>query len=86
MIARKPDAILIAPTDKVQLIGPLKAAHDRGIKVITVDTFIDDGEYQDGSGTGDFPLTYIASDNVLGGRIAARALSPRAEDRHAGAA
>lgn len=75
VIARKPDAILIAPTDKVQLIGPLKIAHDRGIKIITVDTFIDDGKYQDGSGTGDFPLTNIASDNVLGGRIAARALA-----------
>ena len=75
IIAKKPDAILIAPTDKVQLIAPLKAAVDQGIKVITVDTFIDDGMYQDGSGRGDFPLSYIASDNVLGGRMAARALA-----------
>jgi ribose transport system substrate-binding protein len=43
--------------------------------VITVDTFIDDGQYQDGAGDGDFPLSYIASDNVLGGRMAARALA-----------
>ena len=75
IIAKKPDAILIAPTDKVQLIAPLQAAVDQGIKVITVDTFIDDGMYQDGSGRGDFPLAYIASDNVLGGRMAARALA-----------
>jgi len=75
IIAKKPDAILIAPTDKVQLIAPLQAAVDQGIKVITVDTFIDDGMYQDGSGRGDFPLSYIASDNVLGGRMAARALA-----------
>ncbi len=75
VIARGPDAILIAPTDKVQLIEPLRRAHDAGIPVITVDTFIDDGQYQDGSGDGDFPLSYIASDNVLGGRIAARALA-----------
>ncbi|MGF1623514.1 MAG: ABC transporter substrate-binding protein [Alphaproteobacteria bacterium] len=75
VIARQPDAILIAPTDKVQLIEPLRQAHAAGIPVITVDTFIDDGMYQDGSGDGDFPLSYIASDNVLGGRMAARALA-----------
>lgn len=75
VIARQPDAILIAPTDTVQLIEPLRKAHDAGIAVITVDTFIDDGKYQTGSGDGDFPLSYIASDNVLGGRMAARALA-----------
>lgn len=75
VIARKPDAILIAPTDKQQLIAPLQAAQDAGIKVITVDTFIDDGQYQDGAGNGDFPLSYIASDNVLGGKMAGRALA-----------
>jgi ribose transport system substrate-binding protein len=74
VIARKPDAILIAPTDKQQLIGPLKQAIDAGIKVITVDTFIGDGKYQDGRGDGDFPLSYIASDNVLGGFMAGAAL------------
>ena len=40
-----------------------------------IDTFIDDGNYQDGSGMGDFPISYIASDNVLGGKMAARALA-----------
>ena len=33
VIARKPDAILIAPTDKVQLVEPLKKANDAGIAV-----------------------------------------------------
>jgi ribose transport system substrate-binding protein len=75
VIARKPDAILIAPTDKVQLIQPLKKAIDAGIPVITVDTFIGTGVYQTGSGDADFPLSYIASDNLLGGRMAADALS-----------
>jgi ribose transport system substrate-binding protein len=75
VIARGPDAILIAPTDTTQLIEPLRRAHDAGIPVITVDTFIGTGEYQTGSGEADFPLSYIASDNVLGGRIAARALA-----------
>lgn len=75
VIARKPDAILIAPTDKTQLVEPLKKAADAGIPVITVDTFIGTGQYQTGSGDADFPLSYIASDNVLGGRMAARSLA-----------
>jgi ribose transport system substrate-binding protein len=75
IIGRKPDAILIAPTDKTQLIEPLKKAADAGIPVLTVDTFIGDGHYQTGSGNADFPLSYIASDNILGGQIAARALA-----------
>ena len=75
IIARAPDAILIAPTDKVQLVEPLRKANDAGIPVITVDTFIGTGKYQTGAGDGDFPLSYIASDNVLGGKIAARALA-----------
>jgi ribose transport system substrate-binding protein len=72
VIARGPDAILIAPTDSTQMIEPLRRAHEAGIPVITVDTFIDDGQYQDGSGDGDFPISYIASDNIEGGRMAAR--------------
>lgn len=72
VIARGPDAILIAPTDSTQLIEPLRRANEAGIPVITVDTFIDDGQYQDGSGDGDFPISYIASDNIEGGRMAAR--------------
>ena len=75
VIARQPDAILIAATDTQQLIAPLKQADDAGIKVIMVDCYIDDGKYQDGQGQGDFPMSYVASDNVLGGQIAARALA-----------
>lgn len=74
VIAREPDAILIAPTDTTQLIEPLRRAADNGVAVVTVDTFIDDGKYQDGAGDGDFPFAYIASDNVAGGRMAAAAM------------
>lgn len=81
VIARHPDAILIAPTDKVQLVEPLKKAVDAGIKVITVDTFIGNGKYQTGSGNADFPLSYVASDNILGGEIAARALAQAIGDK-----
>src|SRR6202011_5461475 len=81
IIGRKPDAILIAPTDKVQLVESLKKATDAGIPVLTVDTFIGDGHYQTGSGDADFPLSYIASDNILGGEIAARALAKAIGDK-----
>jgi ribose transport system substrate-binding protein len=75
VIAKKPAAILIAPTDKTQLVQPLKAANDAGIAVICVDTFIGNGVFQTGSGDADFPISYVASDNVLGGRMAGRALA-----------
>jgi ribose transport system substrate-binding protein len=75
VIARQPDAILIAPTDSTQLIEPLRRAHDAGIPVVTVDTFIGSGVYQTGAGDADFPISYIASDNIEGGRIAARAMA-----------
>src|SRR5580704_6018291 len=81
IIGRKPDAILSAPTDKVQLVESLKKAVDAGIPVLTVDTFIGDGHYQTGSGDADFPLSYIASDNILGGEIAARALAKAIGDK-----
>ena len=81
IIGRKPDAILIAPTDKVQLVESLKKAVDAGIPVLTVDTFIGDGHYQTGNGDADFPLSYIASDNILGGEIAARALAKAIGDK-----
>ena len=67
------DYLITAPTDKDQMIGPLQAAHDAGIKVITVDTFLGDGDYVNGPVT--FPISYIGSDNVEGGRISARGLA-----------
>jgi ribose transport system substrate-binding protein len=81
VIARKPSAILIAPTDKQQLIAPLQQAVDAGVPVITVDTFIDDGKYQNGDGPGDFPRSYIATDNVLGGFLAGLALAKQVDGK-----
>jgi ribose transport system substrate-binding protein len=72
MIARGIDALLIAATDKQAMIEPIKRANDAGILVISVDTFIGDGDYVNGPVT--FPLSYVGSDNVLGGRIACDAL------------
>ena len=63
-IARKPDAILIAPTDKTALIAPIQRAIKAGIPVATVDTFI----------TKRVAFTNVSTDNPAGGRAAARAL------------
>ena len=75
VIAKKPAAILIAPNDKQQLVGPLKKAADAGIAIVCVDTFIGNGVFQTGGGDVDFPISYVASDNVLGGKMAALALA-----------
>jgi len=66
--------IITAPVDKDQMVAPLKAAVDAGIKVITVDTFLGDGNYNDGSKV-TFPISYIGSDNEEGGRISADGLA-----------
>jgi ribose transport system substrate-binding protein len=63
-IARHPDAILIAPTDKTALIGPIQRAINAGIPVATVDTFI----------TKPIAFTNVSTDNPAGGRAAADAL------------
>src|SRR5690606_34583142 len=74
MIARGDlDYIITAPVEKDQMVGSLQSAVDAGIKVITVDTFLGDGDYENGPVT--FPIAYIGSDNVEGGRIAARGLA-----------
>ncbi len=72
MIARKVDGLLIAAVDKQAMIQPLQRANDAGINIISVDTFIGDGDYEKGPVT--FPLSYIGSDNVDGGRIGCQAL------------
>jgi ribose transport system substrate-binding protein len=72
LIARRIDALIIAATDKQAMIEPLQRANDAGIKVISVDTFIGDGDYENGPVT--FPLSYVGSDNVQGGQIGCNAL------------
>src|SRR5260370_25328236 len=74
MIARGDhNYIITGPTDKDQMVGQLKAAVDAGIKVITVDTFLGNGDYVEGHVK--FTVSYIGSDNVEGGRISARGLA-----------
>ncbi|MFJ4654732.1 ABC transporter substrate-binding protein [Nocardia sp. NPDC088792] len=66
VIASKPGAILIAPTHATAMVAPIKQAKDAGIKVIEVDTALDDTS---------IALSSISSDNVKGGQLAAQTLS-----------
>jgi len=61
------DMILIAPTSVDALVTPLKKLYDEGIEIITVDTFLGDGNYAVDSEYS-FPLSYIGSDNEKGGK------------------
>ncbi len=71
---QRPDLLLIAPTSTDALKAPLKAIYDKGTEIITVDTFIGDGDYSKASDYS-FPLSYIGSDNELGGRQMAEHLA-----------
>jgi len=67
--------LLIAPTSVDALKAPLKAIYDKGIEIITVDTFIGDGDYSKPNTDYGFPLSYIGSDNELGGKQIAEHLA-----------
>jgi len=68
------DLIMIAPTAIDALIAPLKKLYDQGIEIITVDTFLGDGDYSKPSNYS-FPLAYIGTDNELGGKKVAEHLA-----------
>jgi len=74
LAARKDiNALITAATDKEQMVPVLEAVDKAGIPVISVDTFIGDGDYLNGKVK--FPLSYIGSDNELGGQIGCDALA-----------
>jgi ribose transport system substrate-binding protein len=60
------DFLIVVPTSTEALIAPLKKIHDKGIPMITTDTFLGDGDYSKASNYS-FPLAYIGTDNELGG-------------------
>ncbi len=68
------DVLLIAPTAVDALVAPLKKIYDSGVQIITVDTFLGDGDYTKTSNYS-FPLAFIGTDNVLGGKQVAEHLA-----------
>jgi ribose transport system substrate-binding protein len=63
--AKKPDAVLIAPTDTKAMYAPIKQLADGGAKIALVDTTLEQA---------DFAVSQIASDNEGGGKEAAKTL------------
>jgi ribose transport system substrate-binding protein len=64
--AKKPDAVLIAPTDTKALYAPIKQLADGGTKIVLVDTTLEQP---------DMAVSQIASDNEAGGADAAKTLT-----------
>ncbi|MEV0945745.1 ABC transporter substrate-binding protein [Rhodococcus sp. NPDC049939] len=58
VVASRPDAILIAPTDSAAMQAPLDAAARQGIEIVLVDATVDDPS---------FAVSQVASDNIGGG-------------------
>jgi len=71
--------IITAAVDSQQMIAPLQAASEAGVKIIGVDTFLGDGDYENGPVK--FPITYIGSDNEAGGAFAAQGLAKSIGDK-----
>lgn len=59
------DAILIAPTDRARLLEPVRNAVALGIKVIVVDSALD----------GNYHTNQVATDNISGGKLAAKRMA-----------
>ncbi len=66
VLASAPDAVLVQPTDVTALVESLRQFTEAGIKVITVDTDVEDTSVR---------LANITSDNELGGQLAAEFLA-----------
>ncbi|AOW92008.1 ribose ABC transporter substrate-binding protein [Rhodococcus sp. WMMA185] len=65
VVASRPDAILIAPTDATAMQAPIDAAARQGIEVVLVDATLDDPSVA---------VSHVASDNVGGGAEAFHAI------------
>ncbi len=74
------DMVFLAPTSTDALVAPLKKLYDSGIEIITVDTYIGNGDYSTPSDFS-FPLSYIGSDNVAGGKLMAEDLAKLIGDK-----
>lgn len=68
MITNKVDAILLTPSGAKEIIPAVKKANDANIPVIDIDEKIDPDALKADNAT---VATYIASDNYLGGQMAA---------------
>jgi ribose transport system substrate-binding protein len=73
MAAREVDLVFGCPVDKEALIPVLKDVYERGVPIITTDTYIGDGDYTSGSDS--FVLSAIHTNNIAAGEQAGHALA-----------
>jgi ribose transport system substrate-binding protein len=66
VVATKPDFLIAVPTDVNALVAPLRAVKKSGIPILFIDETVRDKS---------IPLGLLASNNYLGGQIAARQLA-----------
>ena len=64
LILQKVDILLVNPTDSSAISSAVQSANEAGIPVITIDRSSEEGDIE----------TFIASDNVAGGELAAEYL------------
>jgi ribose transport system substrate-binding protein len=64
-IVQEVDAIIVCPVDSASIGGPIGMANEAGIPVFTADIGADEGEV----------VAHIATDNVMGGRLAGEFLA-----------
>jgi len=74
LIQRKVDAICITPSGSKEIVPAIVKANGNGIPVLIVDTRVDAATLEEAGGQ---VATFIGSDNVEGGRIAAEYLVKR---------
>ena len=69
VVAKKPDAILIAPNDAKAMYAPLKQAEAEGIEIVLVDTTLEDPS---------IAVSEVTSDNEAAGGLAAEEVARQA--------
>jgi ribose transport system substrate-binding protein len=70
--AKRPDAILIAPTDDTAMYAPIKKAEAQGSKIVLVDTTLKKPTVA---------ASQVATNNVAGGTVAAKTLARLVGDK-----
>jgi ribose transport system substrate-binding protein len=72
VFATSPDAIILDPTNRAAMVAPIKEVADAGVKVVAVDTTLDDVSML---------TSRVGTDNVEIGRELARALAAQIGDK-----
>jgi ribose transport system substrate-binding protein len=63
-ITREMDGIVLAPLDDSALVNPVEAATDAGVKVVIIDSSLKSDKF----------VSFVATDNKVGGKLAAKRL------------